>query len=594
MIITIVQESFPGRLLKESSGLQSSGNRRGGDALARREARAGGFAATRQAGVQSLRERFGKQIAAVLAGIFATLILMASAAFAGSSVNVPLDDWSYDALERLAGFGLLQSDMKGTKPYTRNETARLALEALYKQKASPDRLPELAEGFLRRFQKEYKNELAELGWGDGYTGGNFLKPVDEVKLRYVFSEGEPRRFIGFPEGHSRINGTEGTPLIYNNEGVVYGENHNGTLQFSSSMQVFGIFSGYLEPIFLAREDKGHLNSFNSVDAQILKGYAKASPWNIEFEIGRDSLWWGQGYHGTLLLTDNAPPLDMMKLSNPKPFLLPWIFQYLGPFKYVILLARLEENRDFPHALLGGMRVDFKPTPNLEIGMSRTFMFGGEGSSNNSFLDYIKILSFQNFGGGNTDATNQLASFDMRLRIPSLRNAEFYLEWGGEDTGFKPKIKQLLLQDLGYLIGVYLPRLTDDGRTDLRIEYADNVSELDQSFWYGHTQYFTGYTYRGLILGHPMGSDARDVFGRVTRYLREGLLVGLDFDYRERGRNLGPVIEQNYQLGADISFDFCERTNLKARYGFEEVKNFNLTQGDDRQNHVLSLQVKRQF
>ena len=538
--------------------------------------------------------RLRKTLAILLACFSAVGILAASTALGASSVNVSLDDWSYDALEKLAGFGLLTSDMKGLKPYTRTEVARLVLEALHKKQESSDKLPDLIENFLRRFQREYKDELAQLGWGEGYAGGNFLKPVDQVKLRYVYSSGDPRRFTGFPQGTSKINATEGTSLIYNNEGVIYGQNHNGTLQFSSSTQFLGIFSGYVEPIFLARQNNGQVNNFDILDAQLLKGYLKVSPWNIEFEVGRDSLWWGQGHHGTLILTDNAPPLNMMKLSNPKPFLLPWIFEYLGPFKYSIILARLEEHRDLPHALLGGMRIDFKPTPNFEIGMSRTWLFGGSGSTNGSFLDYLKILSFLNFGGGDTDATDQLAAFDARLRFPSLRNAELYVEWGGEDSGLKPNFKEFLFQDLGYIIGIYIPRLTDDGRTDLRVEYADNVSERDTSFWYGHTQYFTGYTFDGMVLGHPMGPDARDVFGRVTHYLRDDLLLGVDFDYRERGRNLGPVIEHNYQIGADVSFDFFENTNVKVRYGFEQVKNFNLAEGDDRQNHVLSVQLKRQF
>ena len=49
-----------------------------------------------------------------------------SCAFAVSSVNVPLDSWVYGALDRLEGYGLVDSALSGTRPYTRLEAGRLA------------------------------------------------------------------------------------------------------------------------------------------------------------------------------------------------------------------------------------------------------------------------------------------------------------------------------------------------------------------------------------------------------------------------------------------------------------------------------------
>jgi len=46
----------------------------------------------------------------------ACLAFLASFAFAFSSVNVPLDSRVYDMLERLEGYGLIDSALSGTKP----------------------------------------------------------------------------------------------------------------------------------------------------------------------------------------------------------------------------------------------------------------------------------------------------------------------------------------------------------------------------------------------------------------------------------------------------------------------------------------------
>ena len=46
-----------------------------------------------------------------------------------TSVNIPLDSPVYLYLEKLSGFGLVDSDIKGIKPFSKAEAARLTLEA---------------------------------------------------------------------------------------------------------------------------------------------------------------------------------------------------------------------------------------------------------------------------------------------------------------------------------------------------------------------------------------------------------------------------------------------------------------------------------
>jgi len=51
-----------------------------------------------------------------------------------SSANIPLDSPIYSYLDKLAGFGLINSDIKGIKPFSKAEAARLILEAENKLK----------------------------------------------------------------------------------------------------------------------------------------------------------------------------------------------------------------------------------------------------------------------------------------------------------------------------------------------------------------------------------------------------------------------------------------------------------------------------
>ena len=186
-------------------------------------------------------------------------ILSVSRAIGASSVNVPLGDWSYEAVEKLAGFGLLESDIVGTRPYSRAEVARLVQEALRLKADRGKEISPLAEYLLERFQKEYRDELASLGLGSGNTAKTYIKPVERLQVGYVYSNGVPRQFVGFPGINADIQATEGTPLVYNNEGVIYGEHNNFTVQVSSILQYRDMASAYVEPILLARQDKGNFH-----------------------------------------------------------------------------------------------------------------------------------------------------------------------------------------------------------------------------------------------------------------------------------------------------------------------------------------------
>ncbi|MGC8493184.1 MAG: capsule assembly Wzi family protein [Syntrophobacteraceae bacterium] len=541
------------------------------------------------------------------------------AAYGYPSNNVPLDNWAYEGLDKLAGFGLIHSDVKGMRPYTRLEVARLVNEALRTEKEKKLKLPSLLCYFLDKFKRQYKDELAYYGYGKVASPPTLtIKPLEEAKLDYVYSDGRPQDYLNllhrsalnqYPYGGGGIVGYEGTPLLPNNQGVVYGKGSNLSFDFASSFQLWGLFSGYVEPIFLVRQNGSPgmfsgstpaiFGNYSSNDIDLLTGYLKFSPSDaFEIEVGRDSMWWGQGYAGSLLLTDNAPPLDMIKVSNPVSIILPWYFSYLGPFRYNLFCARLEADRDYPHTLYGGMHIDFKPTPNLEIGGGRTYQFGGQGSgSPGTFLEWLKDTSFYSIGGTTNNPDNFEAELDWRYRMPCLWDSEFYGEWGGEDTGFKLNVRKLLFQDIGYLLGLYFPRITPDARTDLRLEYEDNVNEPGSKLtglWYTHTTYFSGMTYQGLILGDPMGPDARRGYVRVTRYVQNNLKVGLDGSYTQRGANLGRCVSGEFVLGADVTYDINAALTGMVRYSWGDFRNFNLVPGDNQQDNLLMMQMKYDF
>src|SRR5665647_2776715 len=61
--------------------------------------------------------------------LFATLFAPGESWALVASNNVPLDSPVYSYLEKLASFGFITTDIKGIRPFTKAEAARLLLEA---------------------------------------------------------------------------------------------------------------------------------------------------------------------------------------------------------------------------------------------------------------------------------------------------------------------------------------------------------------------------------------------------------------------------------------------------------------------------------
>jgi hypothetical protein len=397
-------------------------------------------------------------------------------------------------------------------------------------------------------------------------------PLREARFSYVYRQGEDSLFSNTP--------TQQFPPNYNNFGIDYSGNHNGQVILESELRLGRFFLVNVRPLLAYREADGD-------SVRLLEGKASLGMGPLELSAGRQSLWWGQGRNGSLVLTSNARPLDMVRLTNPSPAHLPWIFKYLGPFRFDLFVSRLEEDRVVPEPYFSGLRFNFKPAPWFEFGASRTALFGGEGRPDVKFDDFLTIIGGENVGG--SSESNQIAALDARLKFPYLGGAEIYGEFGGEDEadalGFIPFISQV-----AYLGGIYLPHIEPSGRIDLRLEYTDTTEQRNGNpVWYRHSIYQSGYTYEGNILGHHIGGDAKDLYAELRAFLPADLTLTLALDLQERGDSL-PVQEEHTIPSVKLEWQASPGMRLHGRYARDRVENFAFVEGDDKTMHFAEAGV----
>jgi hypothetical protein len=244
--------------------------------------------------------------------------------------------------------------------------------------------------------------------------------------------------------------------------------------------------------------------------------------NFMVSAGYMERWWGPGWDGSLILSTNARPIPSVTLERnyTDPFKTKWL-SWIGSWRASIAMGRAESSDvPVPDVRFFAARINFKPRPWLEFGLTRTAQWcGGDRRCDwDTFVDMVLGNDNQVVDGEATadQPGNQMAGYDMRLRSPWRRlPVAFYTQWIGEDEagGLPSKfLGQFGLETWG------TSRL---GNWRLRAEYTDTACSFSRrspefGCAYRNSIYPQGYAYRRRIIGDSMDNDSR-------RYTLAGLL-----------------------------------------------------------------------
>lgn len=234
--------------------------------------------------------------------------------------------------------------------------------------------------------------------------------------------------------------------------------------------------------------------------------------NWMLTLGAQDRWWGPGWDGSLIMSNNPRPIPAVSLTRvstaaPETSWLRWV----GPWTFTTFMGQLEEERHIPDALLFGARFTFKPFRSLELGLSRTAQWGGEGRPQDWGTFWNMLLGRDNPGENTTledQPGNQLAGYDLRWSLPiEAFPSAFYTQWIGEDeSGGLPsaKMHQYGFEHWGMLGGKSYRVYLEYSDTVVQREPFSNSPEYNTA--YNHSVYQSGYRHYDRSIGHSMDSD----------------------------------------------------------------------------------------
>jgi Capsule assembly protein Wzi/PAP2 superfamily len=514
---------------------------------------------------------------------------------------VPLSSWIYPALKRLVALGYIQSQFVDMEPWSRQECARMVGEAGDRISTSENTTAEV-NGLYSSLLTEFATDTERLG------GGN----PDETSARVESL-------------YTRVMGISGAPLndsyhfgqtIIDDYGRPYAEGINA-IAGGSAWVTEGRFAIYVSgeyeyapssptyspavnnAIAVMDDNPVQPGTFPSTDQfRLMDTYVASNQANWIFSFGKQSLWWSPDYSNAFLMSNNAAPIYMFRVSREAPFEIPGVSDVLGPIKIDLFIGKLSGNEFPPRPLLHGEKFSFKPLPDLEFGFARTAEMDGVGrplTLKSLWLSYTSFTNSTFFGA--TNPGKRTSSFDMNYRIPYLRDwLTIYTDSLATDniTPFGD------LPRAAFAPGIYLTRFPRLPKLDLRLEaaYTDTpkVWSLPRQplaaggqFNYWDSFYHDVYTNDGFLIGSPVGREGHSYQAWMTYHASARNWI--QFGYRHTGEAADFIPRGGNINDASVSANWWLRGSVNASALLQyEVWNYPLLASRPQTNWTSSVGI----
>ena len=411
--------------------------------------------------------------------------------------NIPLDSWVYEVTDELHCRGLFSSLHKSVRPYRRGEIASLILEANLGLREGGLELTDSQLWLLAKLNQEFRLELQEL------YSEKHKQERDKNTFRYAAS---PIVHATLAEGDSSYGRVQAR--------------FEASLQFDQKFvlkdRVVIDTEAEKEKRYVGREWKHGLTGvFDQAYANIDLGY-------LHLLLGRDHLRWGPGREDVLLLSDQIPPFDMVKIEGEVgPFKLIYFATFLDQVYVPPLHYRLPGFR--AKRYLSGHRIDLKLRFGLEMGISEVVLYGGNDRDIEPYyLNPLLPFYGEQHNRGRDD--NILWSFDIALS--SFKNKEVYFELLVDDFQYDFESEP---HQTGFQLGLKYVNPFGVKRSYLNVEYTKI-----NNWVYGQNKPWNVYTYHGRGIGSILGPDADRWHLRLLYHFTKDIDLSLSGEYRRKG------------------------------------------------------------
>ncbi len=502
-----------------------------------------------------------------------------------SSTYIPLDSWIYPAVMRLYGMGFVDTVFLGMRPWTRLSVAHML-------DAGADRIT-----------SSTNDEAIDI-----YTAiERDLQPDMRIPLDQRFGR------AGLDSVYQGVMGIAGTPLRdsfhlgqsdINDFGRPYASGFNSYTGFSTRAH-YGMFSmyfrgefqhapsweGYSLPLAETLATIDDFATFSSVplpgnttiplgpvssvnNLTVLEGYVSAHLIGNEISLGKMDNWDGPGVGGGMAWSNNAENIWSFRIDRVEPLYIPYISRIAGLIRYDFFVGPLKGHNDPVSPWVHAEKIALKPTPNVELALQRTVIWGGVdhapitlGTFWHSFYSISDTQGSEKFSRNDPGA--RFSSFDFSWRLPYVRKwLTLYCDSEVHDDVFPLSAPR----HAAIRPGLYLSHFPGAPKLDLRAEAVSTDPDTGLSI-NGQNMYIevvqrNGYTNNGLLMADWIGREGKGGQAWLTYHLSPREWLQLNFRTAKAAKDFIPGGTTQTNFSFDVVKRLTPNVELKANLQYE--------------------------
>lgn len=534
---------------------------------------------------------------------FLCLLLIFSELQANELLNLDLHDTAFAFIKRLATRDPTIIRLNTTRPISRRELAKSLMKVSEKHELGQIQLTNVEAKRLEQYREFFKDEIAMLRREPTSNGRKFHTFVLKGEDGAVYFDAGTKQEVARVTSDLRDSQNTYINSLEFDLSARLGQ-HLGVLGTVQGRIIAGstTYNPYLAE---SRMDKLTDNSkaLNSAD-----GYAVLSFPYLTVLWGLDENWWGPGWHGALMISDNSPSMDNLKITG-----------MVGAFKYTYFTSVLraekvtKEADKFRQRYMSAHRLEFSPHCGLNFGLSEVMLFPDryEWRYLNPFIIYYMAQP-------EWIADNGIIGFDFDIAlIPAV---EFYGEFMIDDFQLRhgfPEAFQVWNSQYGALIGGYWVDPFGQMDIDMRMEYA-----FVNEYAYTHRNEITSYAHKGFVIGHWMGTDADDLWIDAGKWVTDRIRVSLSYERERQGEGdikekhpldvapgtdkpedidpmehwefLSGITQSTRSFSIGASYNRIGHYSAGMNYTYSRIKNLDNESGSNGKEHELVIKLDYHF
>lgn len=518
-----------------------------------------------------------------------------------ADVYVPMDSWIYPALDRLHGLGFLDTAFLGLRPWTRRSIQRMIDETSQAEdiQGHPQAL-EILTALRREFGVE-DDDLSGLSYGcEGvYTR---LQGISGLTLRDSFHLGQTLvNDYGRPyqPGFNTVDGVSGSAEFGRFSLYARGEYQHAPSAAGYSQALVTTLAN-LDQVPLASNPvqatipAGPIPTTNAF--RILEANLSYRVLNHEISFGKSDHWVSPTVGGAFLYSNNAENIYAFQIDRTEPLYVPLLSRLTGPFRYDFFVGSLKGHSDPNDPWMHTEKINFKPTPNVEMGFSRSTIWGGKGHVPITIHTFLKsFFSFQNVPpaekNSRGDPGARFGTFDFSWRLPFLshRVTLYSDSLVHDDVSPTDAPRHAAVRP-----GIYLSAFPGIPKLDFRLEGVNTDPPTSRSnggnYLYTENVQVQGYTNKGFIMGDAIGREGKGGQAWLTYHMSPRELVQVSLRHAKVAKDFVPSgttqnsfeiravkrIHDNLELSAQIQHEWWKAPVYRPGEQSDTVATFQLT------------------